>query len=240
MSYRFFGTLVNDSLTLHSDDIFHLTKVLRVTKDELIEVVCDDKIFFTTVKSFNPFTLEVKDTKVLKLDDMGKITLLYALPKGDKLELVIQKSVELGVSEIILVDTERSIGKLKKDKLDAKLSRFEKIIKSAAMQSKRNYLPKVIGPLSFKEALELDFSLKLFAHEKAVLPLAKVLRERKELPKTISLFVGPEGGFSEEEVKKAVASNYLSINFGATILRSETAPLYGLSVLNNYKEGLKT
>lgn len=239
MSYRFFGTLVNDSLTLHSDDVFHLTKVLRITKDEKIEIVAANKLYLATVQSFNPFSLDIKEIKEIKLEDTGKITLFYALPKGDKLEFVIQKSVELGVSEIILVDTERSIGKIKKDKLDAKINRYLKIIKSAAMQSKRDFLPEIKGPLPFDAALKKVFSLRLFAHEKATLPLAKVLRDLKDLPETISLFVGPEGGFSEDEVKKAVAAGYLSISFGASVLRSETAPLYGLSVLNNYKEGLK-
>lgn len=239
MSYRFFGTLINDTLTLDSDDVFHLTKVLRIQKSEELEIVVGDKLYIASVASFTPFSLEVKEVLALSMETLPVITLYYSLPKGDKLELVLQKSVELGVHTIVLMETARSVTKIKENKVNAKKERYQKIVKSAAMQSKRNYIPEVLGPLSFNEALKTDFALKLIAHEKATLPFAKVLSTLKETPKDLSMMVGPEGGFSEEEVKKAIASGYYSISFGPTILRSETAPLYALSVINYYKEGLK-
>lgn len=238
MSYRFFGEFKDSELTLSSDDIFHMSRVLRIKADEKVEIVADNKLFSVYVKSFNPFTIEIIDVKELIKEEM-EITLIYALPKGDKLDLVLQKSVELGVDHIILVDSERTITKIHQHKVGAKLDRYQKIIRSAAMQSKRNTLPLVRGPMPLSKALKLDFALKLMAHEKATLPFAKVVKELKQVPSSISILVGPEGGFSDEEVKMATTFNYKVISYGPLILRSETAPLYALSVINNYKEGLK-
>ncbi len=238
MSYRFFGEFKDSELTLSSDDIFHMSRVLRIKADEKVEIVADNKLFSVYVKSFNPFTIEIIDVKELIKEEM-EITLIYALPKGDKLDLVLQKSVELGVDHIILVDSERTITKIHQHKVGAKLDRYQKIIRSAAMQSKRNTLPLVSGPMPLSKALKLDFALKLMAHEKATLPFAKVVKELKQVPSSISILVGPEGGFSDEEVKMATTFNYKVVSYGPLILRSETAPLYALSVINNYKEGLK-
>lgn len=239
MSNRYFGNFSNNTLTLENDDIFHLTKVLRIKKHETIEVVAAETLFLAQVKDYNPFSLEIISHTPLITENSLKTTLIYALPKGDKLDFVLQKSVELGVHNIIIVETERSIAKITKDKEASKLLRYQKIIKNAAMQSKRDFIPQVLGPMALKDALLLPSTLKLMAHEKATLPFAKMLLDLKEEPATLSVLVGPEGGFSESEVKLAEDAGYHIISFGKTILRSETAPLYALSVINNYKEGLK-
>ncbi|OQC09556.1 MAG: Ribosomal RNA small subunit methyltransferase E [Tenericutes bacterium ADurb.Bin087] len=235
MSYRFFGTFVNNAVVLSEEDIFHLTKVLRLKKNETFEVVCGDNLYLCTFENVNPFILNVLEKSVLPLEPLPRLTLGYALPKGDKLELVIQKAVEIGVNDIILIDSERSIGQIPAARRDSRLARFNKIIKSAAMQSNRNYIPKIIGPLSFKEVLDLKYDTKIIAHESARVPLKEVLQQ--DLGESLLILVGPEGGFSEAEVTLASNNGFKVITFGDNILRSETAAIYALSVLHHYQKG---
>ncbi|HOA11535.1 MAG: RsmE family RNA methyltransferase [Bacilli bacterium] len=235
MSYRFFGRVRNNEVVLSDDDIFHLTKVLRLKKDETFEVVAGQSLYLCTYESVNPFILNVLEKRKLPLEPLPRLTLGYALPKGDKLELVIQKAVEIGVSHIILIDSERSIGKIPATRLESRLARFNKIIKSAAMQANRNYLPTLTEPLAFKEVLDLEFDTKLIAHETANLPLKAVLQQ--DLGDNLLILVGPEGGFSEAEVTLASTKGFNVITFGDNILRSETAAIYALSVLHHYQKG---
>lgn len=235
MSYRFFGISEGEEVTLSSDDVFHLTKVLRIKAKEAFEVVVGQTLLTCQVATFDPFRLTIIAKANLTPDPGPKVTLIYALPKGDKLDLVIQKAVELGVDHITLVATKNAVVKYDESKSDRKFERFEKIIKSAAMQSKRDFIPTIDGVLSFKDMLSRPFDIKLLAHEKADLPVATLLRQKAK-PSSIAILVGPEGGFTEEEVKRAKKSGYHIISFGKTILRSETAALYALSLIKSYKE----
>lgn len=236
MSYRFFGYLENGEVTLTSEDAFHLTKVLRIRKNEEFEIVVEDKLFISQISTFDPLKISVIEMKLIDSKMRSEVTLFYALPKGDKLEFVLQKATELGVNHIVLVESENSVVKFSDNKKKDKLTRFEKIIRSAAMQSKQDKIPTVSGPYSFKKCLEMPFDLRLFAHEKASLPFSEILNKELENSHSIALFVGPEGGFSPAEVKSATEANYNIISFGKSVLRSETAVIYGLSVLHHYLE----
>ncbi|MFA5660266.1 MAG: RsmE family RNA methyltransferase [Bacilli bacterium] len=235
MSYRFFGLLIDEEVTLSSDDIFHLTKVLRIKATESFEVIANEQIYTCRIDTLKPFRLKIIHKTTLPMNHGPHITLIYALPKGDKLDLVIQKAVELGVNHITLVATKNAVVKFDESKSERKLERFEKIIKSAAMQSKRNQIPTIEGVMAFKDMLTRPFDLKLLAHEKATLPLHVALDPHQK-PQSISVLVGPEGGFSEEEVSLAQAAGYQIVSFGRTILRSETAVFYALSLIKNFKE----
>lgn len=236
MSYRFFGHIDSGKVTLSSEDFFHLTKVLRIRKNEEFEIVVDDKLYICLLPSFDSPDIKVMETKEIKTKKNGEVTLFYALPKGDKLEFVLQKATELGVDHIVLMESENSVVKFSHDKKNNKLERYLKIIKSAAMQSKQNKIPTLLGPLSFKACLALPFDLRLLAHEKATLPIGEVLSAKLAGARSIALFVGPEGGFSPAEVKSAEDAHYDIISFGKAVLRSETAVLYGLSLLHHYLE----
>ena len=235
MSYRFFGLMVGEEVTLSSDDIFHLSKVLRIKATESFEVIVDANLYTCVVDSFQPFRLKTIHKENLPTHSGPEVTLIYALPKGDKLDLVIQKAVELGVDHIALVATKNAVVKFDESKSERKLERFEKIIRSAAMQSKRNQVQTIEGVVTFKDILNRPFDLKLLAHEKATLPLHVAL-DPQQKPQSISVLVGPEGGFGEEEVSRAKAAGYHIVSFGRTILRSETAVLYALSLIKNFKE----
>lgn len=237
MAYRFYGFFNNGKLTLSDEDIFHLTRVIRIKPGETFEIVEQNTVYMCVVSTFSPFSLEVMSQFLLEANKV-KVTLYYALPKGDKLDLVVQKAVEIGVNKIVLINTKNAVVKFEDNKVAAKIKRLEAIIKSAAMQSKALLLPSISGPIAFKDAFNNE-ELMLFAHEKATLSLAKTLRNLTLLPQSIALFVGAEGGFSNEEASFAKDKGAKLITFGNNILRSETAAIYGLSVIANFCEEWK-
>ena len=164
----------------------------------------------------------------------NQIYLFQELPKADKMELIIQKAVELGVHEIIPVETRRSVVKLDAKKAEKKTARWQQIAESAAKQSRRMYVPRVSSVLSFSEALKKagELDIKLIPYE-----LAQGMKETRAIlgsirpGQSIGIFIGPEGGFEEQEVQAASEAGASPITLGKRILRTETAGLAVLSVL---------
>ena len=168
----------------------------------------------------------------LKEDDISelpvKISLYQALPKGDKLELVIQKAVELGVSEVIPVRTARCVVKVEGVRADKKLERWKKLSMEAAKQSGRGMVPDVLPVMDFNEAIK-----RARKSEYMVIPyelyeeggLRSLKNKIAEGVESISVFIGPEGGFERDEVKKAVSEGGNVISLGRRILRTETAAI---------------
>ena len=164
----------------------------------------------------------------------SRIYLFQGLPKADKMELIIQKAVELGAYEVIPVETKRCVVKLDGKKAAKKVERWKQIAESAAKQSKRMLIPNVHEVLTFKEALKYAESMdvRLIPYE-----LAKGMQETKEIladiqpGQSIGIFIGPEGGFEEKEVETAISEGAKPITLGKRILRTETAGLAILSVL---------
>ncbi len=164
----------------------------------------------------------------------AKIVLFQGLPKGDKMELVIQKNVELGVFQIVPVAARRSVVKLDAKKAGAKVRRWNAISESAAKQSKRTVVPEVSPVLSFRDAVDAaaDFDCKLFPYEHAegMEETRRLLSEVKPGMR-VAVFIGPEGGFEEEEVDYARKRGFAPITLGRRILRTETAGMALLSAL---------
>lgn len=164
----------------------------------------------------------------------NRIYLFQGLPKADKMELIIQKAVELGAYAIVPVETKRCVVKLDEKKAVKKTARWQQIAESAAKQSKRMLIPNVHQVLSFKEALKYaeSMDIRLIPYE-----LAKGMQETKEIlaaieqGQSIGIFIGPEGGFEEKEVEAAISEGAKPITLGKRILRTETAGLAILSVL---------
>lgn len=156
----------------------------------------------------------------------SKIYLFQGIPKADKMELIIQKAVELGVYEIIPVAMRRSVVKLDEKKAKSKLLRWQSISEAAAKQSKRKVIPNVKAVMTFKEAAAYakQMDVKLLPYE-----LAEGMHHTKELigglvpGQSVAVFIGPEGGFDEEEIKTASESGLQPITMGKRILRTETA-----------------
>ena len=236
--YHFFvgeEQISGENAYIEGSDVKHIVNVLRMkTGEKLLISVKGDwdylcKIVDVETDRVNLKVLESMEQRELPVN----ITLLQGIPKSDKLEMIIQKAVELGVSEIIPVKTKRVVVKIEEKKLSAKLNRWNAIAESAAKQSKRSIIPKISEPQSIDNALEIvkDFDVKLIPYENAD-SIDKTRRILDNMDKTgnISVFIGPEGGFEEDEVKKAIDLGFEVITLGKRILRTETA---GLALLSN-------
>lgn len=217
-------------------DVNHIKNVLRMKAGEEIAVSngVDGREYRCAVLSLeeNRVVCELRFIKEDGTELPSRVHLFQGLPKADKLEFIIQKTVELGVHEIIPVETARSVVKLEPQKVGQKTERWQAIAEAAAKQSKRGIVPVVRAPMPFDKALTLAASMevKLIPYE-----LAEGMERTKEifsnLPENvdIAIFIGPEGGFSEAEVKAAEECGIQPITLGKRILRTETA---GLTVMS--------
>lgn len=235
---RYFASLnKNKEIVIANDDIFHILKVMRMKKGDRFELNLDGEIYLCELASQSPFLYEIISKKEENHEINGYIRLLYCLPKGEKVDLVIQKAVELGVNEIVLINSERSIAKITNENKEKKLIRFNKIIKEASEQSKRTNLPVLKDVISFKDIKNYDADLSFIAYENTSMSLNDLENELKKASgKTVNVIVGPEGGLSKEEVNYALSLKYIEISLGKRILRSETACFYILSLLSFYMD----
>lgn len=173
---------------------------------------------------------KITDTSELPCE----IVLYQGLPKADKMELIIQKAVELGVSRIVPVAMKRSVVKLDEKKAQAKISRWQGIAEAAAKQSKRDVIPKIDGVKDLKEALReaADFEVSMMPYENAEgMAYTRSLMERIRPGQRVAIFIGSEGGFEDSEVEAALQAGTRPVTLGRRILRTETAGLAVLSML---------
>ncbi|MCI7601698.1 MAG: RsmE family RNA methyltransferase [Candidatus Onthovivens sp.] len=230
---RYFTSFKDEkNITISNDDIFHIVKVMRMKINDQFEINNDGDIYLAQINSLAPFSFKI----LKKIDEnhelKTKITLLYCLPKGDKIDLVLQKATELGVNQIVLVNSSRCIAKINDENKKKKLARFNKIIKEATEQCKRNNLPALKDVIKFNEISNYQSDLNLIAYENSKMSnqeLKDLLRNFKG--NTVTILIGAEGGFSKEEVEHALKNNFISISLGNRILRSETSVFNLLSIL---------
>ncbi|MBQ9266527.1 MAG: 16S rRNA (uracil(1498)-N(3))-methyltransferase [Bacilli bacterium] len=235
---RYFATTDKfKNIIISEDDIFHIKKVMRMRVGDTFELNLDGDILLCKISSLSPFEYEILDKKEENHELNGYIRLLYCLPKGEKTDLVIQKSVELGVNEIVLINSTRSIAKITNENKAKKLERFNKIIKEASEQSKRTKLLKLEDVITFKEIVNYKADISLIAYENStntLNDLNKLIENAQG--KTVNVIIGAEGGLTKEEVELALNNDYQEITLGKRILRSETACLYILSLLSFYMD----
>lgn len=238
--YHFFvdeGQINEDTITIEGTDVNHIKNVLRMKeKEKLLISNGTDKDFLCEILSISSQSVLCKiiDVDLEGTELPSKIYLFQGLPKSDKMELIIQKAVELGVHEIIPVDTKRSVVKLDEKKAENKIKRWQQISLSAAKQSKRIIIPNIHKIMSFKEALEYasDFEYNLIPYENAKgMEDTKKAIEAIKPHTSIGIFIGPEGGFDEAEISLAISNGVLPVTLGKRILRTETAGLAVLSVI---------
>ncbi len=230
---RYFTSFKDEkNITISNDDIFHIVKVMRMKINDQFEINNDGDIYLAQINSLAPFSFKI----LKKIDEnhelKTKITLLYCLPKGDKIDLVLQKATELGVNQIVLVNSSRCIAKINDENKKKKLARFNKIIKEATEQCKRNNLPALKDVIKFNEISNYQSDLNLIAYENSKMSnqeLKDILRNFKG--NAVTILIGAEGGFSKEEVEYALKNNFISISLGNRILRSETSVFNLLSIL---------
>lgn len=225
---------------IFGEDVNHMVNVLRMRQGEAF--MANDgcgKEYYCILEQLRTDAVLAKIAYVRAGEQElpCPITLYQGLPKGDKLELIIQKTVELGVTRIVPVSMKRCVVKLDEKKAESKRARWQAISEAAAKQSGRGIIPEVSRPMSFKEAMReaSEADAKLFPYELAGTesPMA-VTREKLSgirPGQSVAVFIGPEGGFDDAEVELARKTGYEPITLGKRILRTETAGLYVLSVL---------
>ncbi len=238
---------INKTLTIDGDDYNHIANVLRMKKGEEITVSTKDgdgRDYHYTIE-------EITDSLVIcsfisasdeSTELPSKIYLFQGLPKADKMELIVQKAVELGVYEIIPVSMKRCIVKLDDKKAKSKVTRWQGIAEAAAKQSKRSIIPNVHTPVTYGEALQMakDIDVRLVPYENA-----KGMEETRNIissikpGQSVAIFIGPEGGFDDNEIKKALESDMKPVTMGKRILRTETAGFTMLAWLSYALEGMK-
>ena len=149
---RYFASKKGNKIILGDGDVHHLLHVMRCKKEDEIEVVADNKLYSCIVKSINPLDIEINYEIPIDSELPNKVTLFFALAKGDKIDFVIQKATELGVHKIVLIKTERCVVKLTQDDFIRKLDRYNKIAKEASEQSHRLMVPKIVGVIDIKNS----------------------------------------------------------------------------------------
>lgn len=228
---------IGDSLVITGSDVNHIRNVLRMKSGEKIMVSCKEgPDYYCTISEVE---VDSVTAHIDNIDEEGRelpsrIHLFQGLPKSDKMELIVQKAVELGVSEIIPVAMKRCVVKIEPKKEDSKRKRWEAIAESAAKQSKRSLIPEIHTVMTYKEAVEYASSMDLvlvpyecaegMAGTKAILSQVKAGQD-------IAIFIGPEGGFEDDEIMLVTDKGGKTITLGKRILRTETAGLAILSVL---------
>lgn len=232
---RFFTDQINEtSAEITGEDARHIAFALRMKTGEAL-TVCDGagQDYQCEIETIAPerVTLAVRSVAPSAGEPRVAITLYQALPKGDKLEMIIQKAVELGVSRIVPVLTHRCVSRPDERSMAKKLERYNKISLEAAKQCGRGRIPDVAPLLNFKAALAQmrTDTLAILFYENADAPLREVLTAR--LADRVSIFVGSEGGFEPSEATLAAESGLVALSLGTRILRCETAPLAALAAI---------
>lgn len=229
---RYFSDKNLDIFELSSDDSYHISKVMRNNIGDKVEVVIDKCLYICEIIKISDL-VTVRKMEEVECDSELPcyVTIAQSLVKEQKMDLILQKSCELGVSEIIPVNTTRSIVKLDK-KETKKVERWNKILKEASEQSKRVVIPKVNGIMDIKDLCNLEYDIKILCTVNELSMSLKEVLEKDLNNLKILLVIGPEGGFTESEENLLIDNGFISTSFGRRVLRTETASLYALSIIN--------
>ena len=257
------GAIEGETLTVAGPDAHHMAHVLRMTPGEDFEAVDEaGRVYTCRIEELRRSCGEASDrrpgddrarsgsgrgappetivrAKILFSELSGcelksRLVLYQGLPKFEKMELIIQKAVELGASEIIPVSTARTVVRLDAKKAVSKRERWQAIAVAAAKQSKRSVIPDVAPVMTFREALENAAALDhiLIPYEKAEdIAETKALLSALKSGESVGVFIGPEGGFEEREIEEALTAGAKAVTLGPRILRCETAAITTLSIL---------
>ncbi len=237
-----------DQVRFTGDELHHISRVMRFSAGDQV-IACNDRgqtllVEFTQVnkdEAFAHVVEELAENRELPVE----ITLAQGLAKGEKMDMIVQKATEMGATFIIPFTSSRTIVKLNDKKESNRLVRWQKIAKEAAEQAHRNRIPEISEIITYKELLGVgqDYDLALIAYEQEhqakladLLNSLVVGNDSLSVGKRIIVVIGPEGGFSEEEVAQAVEHSFHSISLGKRILRTETAGIAALAILAHHFE----
>jgi 16S rRNA (uracil1498-N3)-methyltransferase len=216
------------------DDVHHIKNVLRGRPGEKL-ICCDgqgrDYVSEIDEISRDEVVCRVLETVPSKGEPRTRVTVAQSLPKGDKLEWILQKGTEIGAVRFLPFTSERTVVKIEEKKSEKKRERWQRIVKEAAEQAHRGRIPEVSSPISWDGLLEeiRQVEAAYIAYEKGGDVLSRRLEQ--DAPASVLLIVGPEGGFSDREVREAMEAGAVPVTLGPRILRTETAPLVALSCI---------
>lgn len=233
MAWFFTQAFSEDYYTIDGENAKHIEKSLRMKIGEEITLVDDNGIQHNCIiDNISQGFVTVKVNKSFKCmnEPNTKVVLYQALPKGDKMDFIVQKAVELGVTEIVPVISARCISRPDEKSLEKKIQRWNKIALQAAQQSRRGIIPKVKNAVSFSCATEniSNEDCNIIFYECGGERVGDII---KQSPNKINMFIGSEGGFEEQEVQKIISKGGSTATLGKRILRAETAPLAALSII---------
>lgn len=242
--YNFFvdsGSRQGDHYRITGSDYNHIKNVLRMRPGDTILVSCGGVSSLCRIESLadESAVAQIIEENYQDTNLPVRIYLFQGLPKSDKMELIVQKAVELGAEGIIPVEMNRCVVSLDEKKKKSKQARWQAIAESAAKQSKRNAIPTVSDVLSYKQAMEMAKKLDLFLvpyeNENGMAATKDALAAIKS-GMSIGILIGPEGGFEEGEVKLAIEKGGKAISLGKRILRTETAAITAIGMCMLYTE----
>lgn len=222
----------NDIFTLSEDDSYHITKVMRMKLEDQIEIVCNEKLYLSKIIELVP----VVKAKVIEEVEVNNelsisVTIAQSLVKEQKMDYILQKTTELGVTEIIPYMASRSIIKLD-NKQDKKIERWQKIVKEASEQSKRNNIPTVTNAMTLSNLVKLsDYDMKFLCSTNEISQNLKKVLSKLSGSVRMLFVIGPEGGFTEDEESKFIENGFIPLSLGSSVLRTETASTFIMSVI---------
>ena len=230
---RYFANSKKDNyLILNNSDIHHIKNVMRMSINDEIECVYENKLYICTIENIeeNKFliTKSLDDNNELDID----ITVAVSLVKEQKMDLILQKLTELGVKKIIPLSMERSIVKLNKEKFEKKKKRWLSICKEASEQSKRNTIPEITDIMTIKELNNINCDIKLVCSVKEKNNLVNNYLQKMKKYATIIFVIGSEGGITDKEEELLNSYGYESVSLGKRVMRVETATIYVASIIN--------
>lgn len=238
----------DNEVIITGNDFHHITRVMRMkTGDPLYCNRQDGHIAHCEIKAVTSESViaHILEWHLTDVEIPVKITIAQALPKADKLDYILQKGTELGASEFLLFQGQRSIAKWDQKKIAKKMERYQKIVKEAGEQSHRSMLPRISFVPSINELCDQvsDFEHKFIAYEETTRAQkhSKLYQAYQPIKteERVIVCIGPEGGFSQKEVTVCLQNDFTSVRLGPRILRTETAAMYALATLSYHFEEME-
>ncbi len=228
---RYFCDSNEEVVTLSSDDSYHITKVMRMNVGDNIELVSNNKLYIAEIIKTTPNVIVKKNSIQESFDTNTNIDIAQSIVVEQKMDYILQKGTELGVNKFIPLIVDRNVVKLN-NKSDKKQKRWQTIVKEAAEQSKRLEVPTVANPCNIKELAKLDYDLKILCSVNETSKNIKTVLSNISISDRILVVVGSEGGFTNLEEQELIKNGFVSVSLGNRVLRTETASLFVLSVIN--------
>ena len=229
---RYFSNLIkNNEYLLSKDDEYHIKKVMRMNIGDKIEIVDNEKVFICEIVSLDPVKAKIIEKRNENNENEKKIILVQSLVTETKMDYILQKGTELGVNEFYFYKAVNSVVK-ENNKSDKKIIRWQKIVKEASEQSKRNIIPKVNNIVDLTGLIDIKADVKLLLSvNETTKNIKNILKELKKYD-TLIIVIGPEGGFTPFEEDKLIKNGFISTSLGKRVLRTETAGMVAISMIN--------